>query len=137
MRNEWRGNRITGCRAGEDLALLVHDLTVLEDVLSALVGAEPTDLQGPTWTLADPSAARLEAQRRAVADARERAEGYASALGGRLGGLRTLSEAPDHGGGGSTGWRRAPRPQAPTCGTSVWNPNRSGSPPAAPPRGPC
>ena len=99
VRNEWRGNRITGCRAGEDLALLVHDLTVLEDVLSALVGAEPTDLQGPTWTLADPSAARLEAQRRAVADARERAEGYASALGGRLGGLRTLSEAPDHGGG--------------------------------------
>jgi uncharacterized protein len=96
VHNEWRDNRVVGCRAGEHLALLVTDVTALDAVLSALVGAEPTDLQGPTWVLEDPAAARQEAQRRAVADARARAEGYAAALGGTLGPLLRLSEAPEH-----------------------------------------
>jgi uncharacterized protein YggE len=98
VHNEWRGNRVVGCRAGEDLALLVTDVTALEAVLSALVGAEPTDLQGPRWVLTDPAAAQREAQHRAVEDARQRAEGYAAALGGRLGPLRRLSDVPEHGG---------------------------------------
>jgi uncharacterized protein len=96
LHNEWRGNRVIGCRAGEHLALLLTDVTALDAVLSALVGAEPTDLQGPMWVLEDPAAARREAQRRAVADARARAEGYAAALGGTLGPLLRLSEAPEH-----------------------------------------
>lgn len=96
VHNEWRGNRVVGCRAGEDLALLVTDVTAVDAVLSALVGAEPTDLQGPRWVLVDLAAAQREAQQRAVADARTRAEGYAAALGGRLGPLRRLSEAPEH-----------------------------------------
>ncbi len=96
VHNEWRGNRVIGCRAGEQLALLVTDVTALDAVLSALVGAEPTDLQGPMWVLEDPAAARREAQRRAVADARDRAEGYAAALSGTLGPLLRLSEAPEH-----------------------------------------
>jgi uncharacterized protein YggE len=97
VHDEWRGNRIVGCRAAEDLALLVTDVTVLEDLLPALVGAEPTDLQGPRWVLSDPAAALREAQQRAVTDARTRAEGYAAALGGTLGPLLRLSEAPEHG----------------------------------------
>jgi uncharacterized protein YggE len=96
VHNEWRGNRLIGCRAGEDVALLVTDVTVLDAVLSALVGAEPTDLQGPRWMLEDPAAAVREAQERAVADARARAEGYAVALGGTLGPLLRLSEAAEH-----------------------------------------
>jgi uncharacterized protein len=96
VHNEWRGNRVVGCRAGEYLALLVVDVTALEPLLSALIGAEPTDLQGPRWVLADPTAARLEAQKRAVDDARRRAEGYAAALGGALGPLRRLSEVAEH-----------------------------------------
>jgi uncharacterized protein len=96
VHNEWRGNRVVGCRAGEQLALLVTDVAALDAVLSALVGAEPTDLQGPRWVLANPAAAMREAQQRAVADARTRAEGYAAALGGTLGPLLRLSEAPEH-----------------------------------------
>jgi hypothetical protein len=98
VHNEWQGNRVVGCRAGEDLALTVTDVAALEDVLSALVGAEPTDLQGPRWVLSDPAAAQREAQHRAVEDARQRAEGYAVALSGRLGTLRRLSDAPTHAG---------------------------------------
>lgn len=96
VHNEWRGNRLIGCRAGEDLALLVTDIAALDDLLSALVGAEPTGLQGPRWVLEDPAAALREAQKRAVADARIRAEGYAAALDATLGPLLKLSEAPDH-----------------------------------------
>lgn len=96
VQNEWRGNRVVGCRAGEDIALLVVDLSALEPVLAALVEAEPTDLHGPRWVLADPVEAHLEAQARAVDDARRRAEGYAAALGGALGPLRRLSEVPEH-----------------------------------------
>jgi uncharacterized protein YggE len=96
VHNEWRGNRVVGCRAGEDVALLVTDPDALEAVLSALVGAEPTDLQGPRWVLDDRGAALREAQKRAVADARTRAEGYAEALGATLGSLLKLSEAAEH-----------------------------------------
>jgi uncharacterized protein YggE len=96
VRNEWRRERVVGCRAGEDIGLLVPDVAVLEEVLTALVVAEPADLSGPRWVLRDPAAAQREAQRRAVADARERAEGYASALGMRLGPLRRLSESQEH-----------------------------------------
>lgn len=98
VQNEWRGSRVAGCRAAEDIGLTLVDVGELENVLSALVGAEPTSLHGPHWVLADPTAAQREAQRKAVVDARERAEGYAAALGGRLGPLRRLSEVPDYGG---------------------------------------
>lgn len=98
VRNEWRADRIVGCRAGEDIGLLLREPAQLEEVLAALVMAEPTDLHGPRWILRDPAAAQREAQQRAVADARERAEGYATALGGTLGPLRLLSEVPEHGG---------------------------------------
>lgn len=99
VHNEWRKEKVVGCRAGEDVALLVTDPAVLESLLSGLIAAEPTSLSGPRWVLADPAAARREAQARAVTDARDRALGYVAALGGRLGPLRRLSEVaePDHG----------------------------------------
>lgn len=96
VHNEWRRDRVVGCRAGEDIALVLDDVGALEAVLSALIAAEPERLDGPRWVLADPAAARREAQRRAVADARDRAEGYAAALGRELGGLLRLTEGADH-----------------------------------------
>jgi uncharacterized protein YggE len=96
VHNEWRREKVVGCRAGEDLDVVLTDVGALEAVLSALIAVEPDRLDGPTWTLVDPAAARREAQRRAVADARDRAEGYAAALGAELGGLLRLSEGVDH-----------------------------------------
>lgn len=93
---QWRDDQVIGARAGEHVALVVTDVAALEEVLAALVGAEPTDLHGPRWSLHDTAAARREAQRRAVADARERAEGYAAALGGRLGPLVSLGDVAAH-----------------------------------------
>jgi uncharacterized protein YggE len=97
VHDQWRGNRVVGCRATENVLLRLSDLGAVEGVLAALVASEPASLNGPTWLLDDPAAARRAAQERAVADARDRAEGYAAALGGTLGALLRLSEGPDHG----------------------------------------
>jgi hypothetical protein len=97
VHTEWHGRKPVGCRANEDIALVLTDLAVVEDVLGSLIAAEPASLDGPRWTLGDPAAALREAQIRAVADARRRAEGYAAALGGTLGALQLLTEAADHG----------------------------------------
>ena len=97
VHDQWRGNRVVGCRATEDVTLRLDDVGALEDVLTALVASEPATLNGPNWQLTDPAAARRTAQVNAVADARDRAEGYAAALDGRLGALRRLSEAGDGG----------------------------------------
>jgi uncharacterized protein YggE len=99
VHDEWRKDRRVGCRATEDVALRLDDVGALDEVLTALIVSEPAVLNGPAWALADPTAARRAAQQRAVADARDRAEGYAAALGGTLGELLRLSEAPDHGAG--------------------------------------
>ena len=96
VRTEWRGRRVSGCRAGQTITIRITDVGALEEVLSALIGAEPSDLQGPRWLLDDRAGAERAAQHRAVADARARAEGYAEALGGRLGPLRLLTEAAEH-----------------------------------------
>lgn len=95
VHDQWRGDRVVGSRATEDVVLALDDVDGLEAVLTALVASEPAALDGPTWQLADPAAARRAAQERAVADARDRAEGYATALGATLGPLLRLSEAAD------------------------------------------
>lgn len=92
VHDQWRGHRVVGCRATEDITLRLDDVGVLDEVLAAVVAGEPATLNGPTWQLTDPAAARRTAQARAVADARDRAEGYAAALAGRLGALLRLSE---------------------------------------------
>lgn len=89
----WDGRRRTGAQANQNYLVLVTDVTVLNDLLGDLVGTEPADLSGPTWDLSDRSKAFREAQRIAVADARDKAQGYADALGWRLGTLLRLDDS--------------------------------------------
>ena len=90
--DRWNGRRRAGSSAEQHLTLRVKDLAVLDDLLAGLFSAQPDRLDGPHWSLADETAAIREAQRRAVADARARAEAYADALGGRLGALQHLAD---------------------------------------------
>jgi uncharacterized protein len=99
VHNEYRSGKPSGCRATESIQVRVTDVAVLEEAMSLLLGSEPASFHGPSWSLAEPEAVQAEAQRKAVEDARRRAEGYAEALGGRLGPLVRLSEAAEHGGG--------------------------------------
>lgn len=98
VHDEWgKGKRPLGCRAGVDVTLQITDLAVVEQVVGLMVAAEPTQLTGPVWSLVDSADARREAQRLAVDDAREQAEGYAAATGSTLGALVRLVSGPDHG----------------------------------------
>lgn len=92
VHDNWDGRRRSGSRAVQRYVLRVTDLAQLDDLLGALVLAEPNWLHGPTWELNEDAEAVREAQREAVADARRRAVGYAEALGARLGVLLRLSD---------------------------------------------
>lgn len=92
VQTAWEGKRRTGCRAQLTITIRVHRVGVLESLLDGLLRAEPESLHGPTWQLADDSAATAVAQQRAVDEARRRAEGYAAALGARLGALQSISD---------------------------------------------
>lgn len=92
VHTQWDNNRRAGCTAQELLVLRVSDAAVLDDLLAALFTAEPDWLNGPQWSLSDESAAMREAQRKAVEDARTRAQAYAEALGGHLGALIRLAD---------------------------------------------
>jgi uncharacterized protein YggE len=92
VHDNWDGNTKAGSRASQRYVLRVTDLAELDGLLAALVLAEPTWLNGPAWDLTDTKDAVFDAQQEAVADARLRAQGYAEALGRRLGPLVRLSD---------------------------------------------
>jgi uncharacterized protein len=88
----WEGKRRAGWRANQQYTLRTGDPAVLDELLTGLIVANPEWLHGPNWDLDDKTEAMREAQRLAVLDARQRAEGFASALGMRLGQLIRLDE---------------------------------------------
>ncbi|WP_447004865.1 SIMPL domain-containing protein [Saccharothrix isguenensis] len=92
VHDNWDGKRRSGSRAAQNYVIRTDDVSGLDDLLAALVAAEPTWLNGPTWQVKDDADAVREAQREAVVDARRRAEGYTEALGARLGPLQRLTD---------------------------------------------
>lgn len=92
VHDDWDGKRRSGAQANQSYTLRVTDLTVLNDLIAALVVVEPANLVGPFWEIADHDEAVRRAQRAAVADATRRAESYAEALGCRLGQLLRVSD---------------------------------------------
>lgn len=91
-RNGSEPPRIEGYVASNQLTVRVRDLASLGVVLDAVVSSGANTLGGVTFTLSEPNAARDEARRAAVADARTRAALYAEAAGVVLGGVREIAE---------------------------------------------
>lgn len=92
VHDNWDNNQRVGSRAQQQYVIWVKDLDRLDALLAELVQAEPSWINGPTWALVDDTEAIREAQREAVADALRRAEGYATALGRRLGPLLRIGD---------------------------------------------
>lgn len=92
---------ITGFQARNVVTVRVRDLEKLGGILDAVVSAGANEFQGLSFGLQDPEETKDEARRRAVADARRKAELYAQAAGQELGQLVSMTEAADRG---------APRP---------------------------
>ncbi|WP_172296570.1 SIMPL domain-containing protein [Pseudoruegeria sp. HB172150] len=90
-------SRITGYEAGNTLTIRVRDLDTLGTTLDAALDAGANTFRGLSFALQDPVPALDEARRRAVADARRKAELYAEAAGITLGPVLELSESGGNG----------------------------------------
>ena len=88
-----RPRRIVGFQAMNSVLVRVRDLPSTGAVLGALVGDGANRIDGISFTLQDGQAAMDEARRRAVADARRKAELLAGAAGVELGEVRDIREA--------------------------------------------
>ena len=84
--------RIDGYQASNRLTLRVRDLPSLGGLLDAVLTDGANSLYGLSFGVADPAPHYAEARRRAVADARARAEVFAAAAGVALGPVLTISE---------------------------------------------
>ena len=84
--------RIEGYQASNRVTVRIRDLSRLGDVLDAVLEDGANSLGGLQFTLSDPEPMMKDARRLAVADARAKAELFATAAGVTLGALIDLSE---------------------------------------------
>jgi uncharacterized protein YggE len=105
--------RITGYRVTNQVAVEVSGIERVGGVLDRVVAAGANEIGGIAFALADPTKLQDEARRRALADARRRAEVYATAAGRRLGALLRLQEGGARGPGPLPGVRMAEMAAAP------------------------
>lgn len=89
---EGREPRILGYVASNKLELRLRDLAKAPDLIDALFAAGANSVQGPEFSLSDPTPAEREARRSAVAAARLEADTYAEALGMRIARVLRVSE---------------------------------------------
>lgn len=87
-----RTPRITGYRVSNQVAVEVKGIARVGGVLDRVVAAGANEIGGIEFFVAEPTALLDEARRRALADARRRAERYAAAAGRTLGPLQRLRE---------------------------------------------
>ena len=89
----------TRYRAFTQLEVRTGDIAHLGALFDALAGAGADDVTGPDFSFSDPSAAQIVATRRALADARRRADDAAAQLGLRVTAIASVDLAPFDGGG--------------------------------------
>lgn len=89
---------LIGYQASNQLTMKVRDLSTLGGMLDTLVRAGGNTFSGLSFALSDPSAARDEARRLALRDARHKAELYADEAGYDVRRIITLSEGAENGG---------------------------------------
>src|SRR5690606_17445002 len=84
--------RISGYSASNTVSLKVRDIGKLGEVLDALVAGGATNANGPSVGIDQPEAVYEEARRKALDQARARADMYAGALGLRVRRIVSISE---------------------------------------------
>jgi uncharacterized protein YggE len=81
-----------GYRAQNLVTVRLEQATVAGRLIQESITRAKANVRGPTWWIAPDNPARVEACRRAAAEARRKAEAYASALGLRLGPVMEVRE---------------------------------------------
>ena len=84
--------RITGFQASNQIAVTIHDIATVGDVIDKLAGAGANEFSGVLFQVSAPSKALDGARTEAIADARRKAEIYARAAGSSLGGAIAIAE---------------------------------------------
>ena len=74
-----------GYRAQNLVTVRLEQATVAGRLIQESIARAKANVRGPTWWIAPDNPARVEACRRAAAEAKRKADAYASALGLRLG----------------------------------------------------
>ncbi len=85
-------SKITGYTAENNFRVVVNDINKLGEVLDAAMANGANQVSDVSYGLKDEKAARNEALRRAVQDARSKADVIASALGVKIIGVRLVNE---------------------------------------------
>lgn len=93
--------RITGYDVQNQVTARVRDLSKLGNILDQVVSLGANSMNGISFSFAEPKALVNEARRKAMADAKARAELYADAAGVGLGKVQAISE---------NGYSRPPMP---------------------------
>ncbi len=83
---------LTGYRAQNTVTVTLTDALAVGKVLAASVEAGVTNVSGPVWRLAEDSVAVAEALKKAVTDAKGKAEALAAAQGVKVGEVLAISE---------------------------------------------
>jgi len=83
---------ITGYRAANQVSVEVHDVDKVGAVLDALVAAGANDLGSISFGVAEPAPLLDEARKKAIADARRKAQLYAAEAGVALGRVTQIEE---------------------------------------------
>lgn len=84
---------ITGYQASNDVTVKIRKLGTLGDTLDAVVGAGANNVNGINFSLAEPAPVLDEARKKAVEDAKRKAELYASAAGVKVGRVLYITES--------------------------------------------
>lgn len=84
---------VTGYNANVQVSAKIRDMTKIGDVIDAAGSAGATDINGPSFTIADDSEARNQAIELAIADARKRAGIMAKAAGKTLGNVLSVTDS--------------------------------------------
>ena len=91
-RNDSSAPRVIGFVATNEVTVRLRDLDRLGTVLDKVVGEGANRFDGLSFGLSDDAAALADARRRAVAEARTKAETYAGAAGVVLGPVRAITD---------------------------------------------
>ncbi|MCE7798452.1 SIMPL domain-containing protein [Sphingobium sufflavum] len=96
-RTDGQGPKFIGYEASNQLTVKIRKIAAAGDVIDRMVGAGATNINGPTFGIADDTAVLEKARTKAIAASKARAEYYARQSGYRSVRLLSISE------GGETG----------------------------------
>jgi uncharacterized protein len=89
---QYDGQTISGYTANNNVSVKIRDLAQTGDLLDQVVSAGANNVNGISFTIAEPAALEQQARDAAIANARTRAEAMAQAAGGSIGQVLSISE---------------------------------------------